>query len=457
LQQFLAAGPGTETAALALETARTTAATAASTRDARRDGMGGFFRRGLRVSRWRWRAGGPGAKSTLMERRDVVIVGSGPAGAATALRLAAVAPEVAARTVLLDKARHPRDKTCAGGVIPKALRLLDELGVPLSVPQARVDRAAVAVPGGRVSVDAGDLCRVVRRRDLDASLAWAARDRGVELREEERVTHVARDGAGVRVETHRETYWAPVVVGADGSGSVVRRALVGDGAAPVARAIMCDVPVADTPWDGYAARRYEFDFTSCATGLRGYRWNFPCVVEDVPHANVGVYALPPIDGARLQGELITQLARLGVPASYGWKAFPIRTYAAGTAVAAPHVMLVGDAAGCDALMGEGISFAIEYGMLAADAIVASCESGDRTFRGYQRAIDEGPIGRKLRRLALGARLFYGRRYRFWFRVAASSPRAQAIGLAWYNGVGGWDQRSGLAAVAALLGLGSSEA
>src|SRR5207253_5072235 len=131
-----------------------------------------------------------------MERRAVVIVGSGPAGAATALRLAAVAPELAARTVLLEKARHPRDKTCAGGVIPKAVRLLDELGVPLAVPQAHVDRAAVSVPGGHVRVDGSDMCRVVRRRELDASLAWAARDRGVELREGERVVHIARDADG---------------------------------------------------------------------------------------------------------------------------------------------------------------------------------------------------------------------------------------------------------------------
>ena len=388
-----------------------------------------------------------------MERRAAVIVGSGPAGAATALRLAALAPELAARTVLLEKARHPRDKTCAGGVIPRALGLLQELGVPLGVSHAQVDRARVAVPGRALGLAGADLCRIVRRRELDARLAWAARDRGVELREGERVVHLAREGAGVRVETDRRAYWAPVVVGADGSGSAVRRSLVDDGQGAVARAVMSDVPVADTCWDGFAARRYEFDFTSCTTGLRGYRWAFPCLIDGAPHANVGVYALPPVGGARLRADLATELARLGVTASYGWKAFPIRTYARGVALAAPHVLLAGDAAGCDALMGEGISFALEYGMLAAEAVARAHETGDWRFGSYAHAVARGPVGRKLRRLALGARLFYGRRHRLWFRLAAASSRGQAIGLAWYNGVGGWDRRSGFAALAALLGLG----
>src|SRR2546430_1834329 len=149
-----------------------------------------------------------------MERRDVVIVGSGPAGAATALGLVARAPALAARSVMLEKARHPRDKTCAGGVIPKAVRLLESLGVSLAVPQARVDHAGVTLPGGREgAVDGDDLCRVVRRRELDALLAGTARDRGVELPAEEHVTHVARGGDAERVSAPSSprcsSAWAP--------------------------------------------------------------------------------------------------------------------------------------------------------------------------------------------------------------------------------------------------------
>jgi len=385
-----------------------------------------------------------------MERRDVVIVGSGPAGAATALGLVARAPALAARSVMLEKARHPRDKTCAGGVIPKAVRLLESLGVSLAVPQARVDHAGVTLPGGReVAVDGDDLCRVVRRRELDALLAWTARDRGVELREEEHVTHVARDGDGVRVDTSRRTYWAPVVVGADGSGSIVRRALVGPSGV-TARAVMCDVPVARTSWTGHAGRRYDFDFAPCATGLRGYRWAFPCVIDGAAHANVGVYALPPADGTRLRTELAAMLERVGAAAA-AWKAFPIHAHAGRARLAASHALLVGDAAGVDPLMGEGISFALEYGLLAAEAIWRAHETRDWSFHSYVAAVERGPLGRKLRRLDVGSRLFYGPRGRWWFRLAAASRRAQRIGLAWYNGVDDWDQRSAFAAVGALCG------
>jgi len=222
---------------------------------------------------------------------------------------------------------------------------------------------------------------------------------------------------------------------------------------PVARALMCDVPIGATTWDGYATRRYDFDFRPCATGLRGYRWVFPCVIGGVPHANVGVYALPPVDGVRMRRELDETLAGVAAPpCGAGWRAFPIRTYDAGTVVGAPHALLVGDAAGVDPLMGEGISFALEYGVFAADAILRGRAHEDLGVGAYVRAVTEGALGRKLRRLALATRLFYGPRRRLWFRVAGASRRAQTIGLAWYNGQGGWDRRGPAAALAALVGL-----
>jgi flavin-dependent dehydrogenase len=262
-----------------------------------------------------------------------------------------------------------------------------------------------------------------------------------------------RDGQGVRVETETASFWTPVVVGADGSGSLVRRALVAADAGVVGRAIMCDVPVAGTAWDGHERRRYDFDFRAVARGLRGYGWAFPCWIDGVAHVNVGVYALPPASGAQLQLELAAVLADVGARPTR-WEAFPIRTCVPGAPVGAPHALLVGDAAGCDPLMGEGISYALEYGITAADAIVTSRAQGGDASALYRRAVETGVMARKLRRLEWASRRFYGRRAAWWFGLARLSRRAQHVGLAWYNGIGAWDERSGWAALAALMRPGA---
>ena len=53
-----------------------------------------------------------------MQRYDVLVVGAGPAGSATAIHLA----RGGAHVLLADRARFPRDKPCGGGVTGRALR-----------------------------------------------------------------------------------------------------------------------------------------------------------------------------------------------------------------------------------------------------------------------------------------------------------------------------------------------
>jgi flavin-dependent dehydrogenase len=90
-------------------------------------------------------------------------------------------------------------------------------------------------------------------------------------------------------------------------------------------------------------------------------------------------------------------------------------------------------------MGEGISFAFEYGRYAADAILRHA-TGDRdAAEWYRLQVETSWLGRKLRRLGLAERLFYGRSSRLWFGVAASSRTLQDIGIRWYNGVEGLDR------------------
>jgi flavin-dependent dehydrogenase len=355
---------------------------------------------------------------------------------------------LAAETLILEKATHPRPKVCAGGVIPAAIRCLHELDLELGVPHVTVHRARVTTPTRAVEHEDTDLCHVIRRDEFDASLVDACKERGVAVNENEPVVELARDGDGIRVVTNRAEYHARMLIGADGSGSIVRRRLVDAAKGQTGRAIMADVPVGELSWDGFEKKRYDFDFRDVPRGLHGYSWAFPCLINGQPHANIGAYSVTPL-GTALDAAMQRFAESVGAyPVRR--RAFPIRWYRRGTPLAAPHVLLAGDAAGVDPLMGEGISLALEYGELVAEATLTALRSGDFSGEAYQRAVERSWLGKKLRRLHLGARLFYGPTWRACFAVAEHSTRARSIGLRWYNGVDGWDRRSGWAAVAAFL-------
>ena len=380
----------------------------------------------------------------------MIIVGGGPAGAATALYLARRDPALASRILLVEKARQPRPKVCAGGLIPHTLACLDELGVGLDVPHVIVDRARVDTPGARVEMDGARFCAVVRRDRFDAALLAAVRDRGVAVVEDTKVTDLTRVAGGVRLATTRGEYLARVVVGADGSGSVVRRRLLADDTprAHVARAVMADIPVASTAWDGHARARYDFDFRAVPRGLAGYAWAFPCLIDGRPHVNVGVYAWRRRAGVDLV-DLLGDLQRELGGAAPRHQAAPIRCFSHAPFVA-PHVLLVGDAAGVEPLMGEGISFAFEYGRWAAVEIAAALARDDCAFGGAEARFRHGWVGKKLRRLGQAATMFYGPGARLWLGIAARWRGAQEVGIRWYNGVDGWDRRSGWEALRSAL-------
>jgi flavin-dependent dehydrogenase len=80
---------------------------------------------------------------------DVVVVGAGPGGSATAHYLAQAGADV----LLLDRSDFPRDKTCGDGLTPRALRVLADMGILDEVASAgcRVDGYEVIAPNGRAT------------------------------------------------------------------------------------------------------------------------------------------------------------------------------------------------------------------------------------------------------------------------------------------------------------------
>jgi flavin-dependent dehydrogenase len=175
-----------------------------------------------------------------VRRFDVVVVGAGPAGAATAILLAERGLDV----LVLDRATFPRPKICGEYVSPEGARILDRLGVLKAIDAA----GAAPLTGMRITAPDGtaldaryrpigawrpyrEHALALSRSVLDAILVDRLRALPVELREGVRVTDLTIDGDRVTgVETldasgRRETIEAGLVVGADGRASVVAHRL----------------------------------------------------------------------------------------------------------------------------------------------------------------------------------------------------------------------------------------
>jgi menaquinone-9 beta-reductase len=349
---------------------------------------------------------------------DVVIAGAGPAGIATAVALVRHHGLDPSRLVVLDRARFPRPKPCGGGLTGRAALAMAELGLALRVPSVACTEGEVVYGQMRRVVALGRPVCVVRRDDFDADLVAQARALGIEVREGEGLRSLAaptRPGDPARLETTSGQVLATkVLVGADGVGSVVRRHLMeghrGVGRQPLRLARL------ELPAGRPLPPRMVYDFSAFAEGLRGYVWLFP-----VPggRVNVGImhYPVSELGGRDLDRILATALARFGVtlpgPAR-GWPAWP---YDPRAPVSAPGLLVVGDAAGIDALTGEGIAVGFEQALVAGDFIARGLRAGDLRFAGYRRALRAATVGRELVLDGRLARMLYGSRdHRRWLSL-----------------------------------------
>jgi flavin-dependent dehydrogenase len=148
---------------------------------------------------------------------DVFVIGGGPAGLAAAI----AARQKGFRTIVADGSEPPIDKPCGEGLMPETQAALRDLGIsaddlggyPLRGIRfvQRRDQVAASFPTGRAVG--------IRRTTLHELLVKRARDCGVQFLWNTPVSGILQGGA----QTSRGLVSTKWVVGADGSGSRVRR------------------------------------------------------------------------------------------------------------------------------------------------------------------------------------------------------------------------------------------
>ncbi|MFN2136099.1 MAG: NAD(P)/FAD-dependent oxidoreductase, partial [Candidatus Promineifilaceae bacterium] len=210
-----------------------------------------------------------------IENVDVLIVGSGPSGTSTALHLVKNNPAWAGRVVVVDKAIHPREKLCGGGLTHLGQHILAHLGLPLGVPHFDVREARLIYKDRSYSFFGNPVFSITRRDEFDHWLVKTAEQLGVTVRQGEAVVDVIPGEDAIVVETERTRYHAAVLVAADGSRSFVRRKLKWPGDSHVARLMEVLTPEDAAVQPEFRERVAVFDFTSMAEGLQGYYWDFP--------------------------------------------------------------------------------------------------------------------------------------------------------------------------------------
>ncbi|PKQ28105.1 MAG: hypothetical protein CVT63_04535 [Candidatus Anoxymicrobium japonicum] len=317
---------------------------------------------------------------------DVIVVGGGPAGSSTAYYLARQGVNV----LVMDKCSFPREKICGDGIAPRAVRNLYKMGL-----RERLDGQFNKFHGfrfagvGKTLVETRipptprfpDHGYIIKRVNLDGILLDYARENGAEVWEGCKVkAPLVEGGRVVGVKAIRDgkeiEVTAPVVVGADGPHSILGRKM--------------SLLINDPLYLGISIRQYFEGVEDIDDYLEIYPdkaispasgWVFPVTREGV--ANVGVGAMlyhmqkdkinlhkffdvfindtpfvaPKMRNAKPISPLRGALLRVGL---------------GGSKIECPGMILVGDAASMtNPVNGEGITYALETGEMAAEHIMES--------------------------------------------------------------------------------------
>ena len=328
----------------------------------------------------------------MVTKWDVAVVGAGPGG----LAAAHAAASAGARTIVLERAEHPRYKTCGGGLIGASLAVANPR---IAVPARDQVGAITFTHRGRRSFtrrsEPRPVLTMVRRDDFDFAWYQAAVAAGAEVRQRAQVRAIDQDAESATVTlTDGETITARTVIGAEGSAAISSRHV---GVTFDQQDLGLEVEVAATEADRAAYRgRVLLDWGPVPGS---YGWVFPKDDE----LTVGVIMEKGRGGETKQylADFLTQLGLDGrrVLRDSGHLT---RCRREDAPLRKGRVLVVGDAAGLlEPWTREGISYALRSGTWAGE--VAARAQTPAELAAYDKLVQdelapEMAAGRRLLRL-----------------------------------------------------------
>lgn len=332
---------------------------------------------------------------------DVIVVGAGPGGSATAAHLA----RAGIKTLLLEKTEFPREKVCGDGLTPRAVKELLALDIDLTTRGWIKNKGLRIIGGGhRLELPWPELSvfpdygLVRTRADLDQILAQKAAALGADLHESTSVTGPVMEQdriVGVTTKNaagEERTYRAPIVVAADGNSSRLSLAM--------GLTKRDDRPLGVAVRTYFRSPRHEDDWLESWLELwdqdrllPGYGWVFG-VGDGTSNVGLGILNSSPAFANVDYRALLMRWAD-SMPKEWGYvpeeMVGPIRGAALPMGFnRTPHfhqgMLLVGDAGGMvNPFNGEGIAYAMESGRIAAEIIAEAVATGSERARDVRLA------------------------------------------------------------------------
>ena len=309
-----------------------------------------------------------------MEIFDAAIVGAGPAGSSCA----AFCALAGLHTVVLERARFPREKVCGDCLNPSCWPVLERLGLAQKVrglPHSTLAAVEfIAINGHNVIVDLptgddGELS--VKRSLLDDLLRKRAHKLGAQVREETTVMELNYNGNWKIMTATGETFLARTLIGADGRNSTVAR-LRNLLPRPARERVALQAHI---PLPLNFGERVVLQFLR-----EGYCGQAPVNENEL---NLCLVGRPPSIGR------LRQWARrhFEIAANQPWRTITPLTRSP-VPCAHENLLFIGDAARVvEPFTGEGIYYALRSGELAASAIAKLIKGEDRqlALREFARA------------------------------------------------------------------------